>query len=391
MNVVTLAERMRILYNGNVGIGTTSPAALLHLAVANASVDGTKGVRITNPAGTTVMLECGVSNDSFVGTTSVSDFHIRTGNTERMRITSGGNVLIGTSSDLGLTTGGILQVNNAYGMSITNGGQALRLFRSGVNTWEFGQGTFTSQTGFGLTDATASKTALFIQQTTCNVGIGTTSPSAKLEVSGAGYIVKATATGSDSSYFQAVNGSYDYIAGIATSLGYGLMGMNSNHSLAIMTNGAERMRITSGGDVGIGTTSPGAKLHVVGNEYIAKVGGGGTYKQTVVGQTTAAGSGVAKKIVYVGYSHSIRVYLFIKQTDSDVATATADFATAYGASSGGITYSSRLGNISSISAAYNNGGSPAYTIDVTVNYTGAAPTINYVIEGVNNDNNIYTI
>jgi hypothetical protein len=44
------------------------------------------------------MLECGVSSDSFVGTTSVSDFQIRTGNTERMRITSVGNVEINTGS-----------------------------------------------------------------------------------------------------------------------------------------------------------------------------------------------------------------------------------------------------------------------------------------------------
>lgn len=82
--------KMTMLSGGNVGIGTSSPSALLHLAVANASVDGTKGVKITNPAGTTVMLECGVSSDSFVGTTSASDFSIRTANTERMRITAGG-------------------------------------------------------------------------------------------------------------------------------------------------------------------------------------------------------------------------------------------------------------------------------------------------------------
>jgi hypothetical protein len=79
---------------GNVGIGTTSPTALLHLGVANAVVDGTKGVKITNLAGTTVMLECGVSSDSFVGTTSASDFSIKTSNAERMRITSAGNVTV---------------------------------------------------------------------------------------------------------------------------------------------------------------------------------------------------------------------------------------------------------------------------------------------------------
>jgi hypothetical protein len=95
---------------GSVAIGTASPSALLHLAVANAAVDGTKGVKITNPAGTTVMLECGVSSDSFVGTTSASDFSIRTGNSERMKIFANGNVAIQNTfvdngSKLNITSG----------------------------------------------------------------------------------------------------------------------------------------------------------------------------------------------------------------------------------------------------------------------------------------------
>jgi len=85
---------LSVTSGGQVGIGTNSPSALLQLAVANAAVDGTKGVKITNPAGTTVMLECGVNSDSFVGTTSASDFSIRTGNSEKMKITNGGGVEI---------------------------------------------------------------------------------------------------------------------------------------------------------------------------------------------------------------------------------------------------------------------------------------------------------
>jgi hypothetical protein len=101
-NAGTVAEKMRITSAGNVGIGTNSPSALLHLGVADAAVDGTKGVKITNPAGTTVMLECGVSSDSFVGTTSASDFSIRTANSERIKITSAGNVGIAVNPSSGI-------------------------------------------------------------------------------------------------------------------------------------------------------------------------------------------------------------------------------------------------------------------------------------------------
>ena len=91
----------------NVGIGTSSPTAKLQIGVASAAVDGTKGVRITNPAGTVVMLECGNGGDSFVGTTSGSDFNIRTGNVTRATFDNSGNLLVGTTSSA-ITTAGIL-------------------------------------------------------------------------------------------------------------------------------------------------------------------------------------------------------------------------------------------------------------------------------------------
>ena len=151
------------------------------------------------------------------------------------------------------------------------------------------------------------------------------------------------------------------------------------------------VNITSASYVGVGTGSPAATLHVAGNEYIAKSGGGGTYKQVVVGQTTAAASGAAKKIAYVGFTHSIRVYVWANQSTAHGSSAIADIVTLYGSSSGGTVAEANFGNVTDIVVAYNNGGSPAYTIDVTLTYSGAAPTINYVIEGISWDNNIYTL
>jgi hypothetical protein len=71
-----------------------------------------------------------------------------------------------------------------------------------------------------------------------NVGIGTTSPAEKLDVIGG-----ALAAG---------NGT------IRTGITYsslGLIGTFTNHDLGIITNGSERMRITSGGNVTIGDSS----------------------------------------------------------------------------------------------------------------------------------------
>jgi hypothetical protein len=115
------------------------------------------------------------------------------------------------------------------------------------------------------------------------------------------------------------------------------------------------------------------------------ISSGGVTKQHLVNSKAAGASGSSIKLFYVGFSHSVRLFLYILQDSNNIATATADFTTAYGASNGGVTYSSRIGNISSISVSYNNGGSPAYTIDVTVNYSGSTPTIYATLEGLSND------
>jgi hypothetical protein len=98
-----------------------------------------------------------------------------------------------------------------------------------------------------------------------NVGIGTTSPSKKLEV-----VSNTTYDG-----IQISGASIPTLAIIDTTNNAKLVayvrdsdatiGMETNHPLTINTNNTERMRITSGGDVGIGTTSPSYKLDVEGS------------------------------------------------------------------------------------------------------------------------------
>jgi len=136
------------VFQQNVGIGTTNPGAKLHLSVADASSDGTKGIRITNPAGTIAMLECGANNDSYVGTESSSNFSIRTQNSPRITILGGGgaalgNVGIGTTNPgAKLHVGdGNIKVDSGYGIDFSAAGNASGMTSELLNDYETGTWT----------------------------------------------------------------------------------------------------------------------------------------------------------------------------------------------------------------------------------------------------------
>ncbi|MFB3120076.1 MAG: hypothetical protein ACE1Y2_06055, partial [Stenotrophomonas maltophilia] len=51
------------------------------------------------------------------------------------------------------------------------------------------------------------------------------------------------------------------------------VGTTDNRPLIFKTNGAERMRFDSNGNLGIGTANPNAALHVVGGDVLMEGGG----------------------------------------------------------------------------------------------------------------------
>jgi len=88
-----------------------------------------------------------------------------------------------------------------------------------------------------------------------NVGIGTSSPAVPLEVGGqANPQIRTLST----------TGAVDLRMWSSGNVATGIFGTLSNHPLAIFTNNLERIRITSTGNVGIGTTSPATTLDVLG-------------------------------------------------------------------------------------------------------------------------------
>lgn len=128
------AERMRITSGGNVGIGSTSPS--VSLVVSNA---GAAGFEFNpNSAGLAQLETYNRSTSAYVGFRINADdirFHTGSGASERMRITSGGNVLVGTTTDAGQK----LQVNGGAKIDglITQGGgiyTATGTFSQGAST-----------------------------------------------------------------------------------------------------------------------------------------------------------------------------------------------------------------------------------------------------------------
>jgi len=142
----------------------------------------------------------------------------------------------------------------------------------GTNPTSLTTGTFTS-TGI---DDNATSTAITIDSSE-NVGIGTASPNEKLNVSGN---VRVT------------SGFVSFSGSISTPSEAAALYRPVDNTLAISTANTERMRISSSGHVGIGTTSPDESLVVDGGVKIRgtnKLSFTNTSDQTYI---TAASSNV---------------------------------------------------------------------------------------------------
>ena len=91
------SERMRINSSGNVGIGTTSPSLKLEV---NSGADNVAARFTSTDAGSYIQFMDNNATGHYIGTVGNNFAILNTSNVERMRIDSGGNLLVGTTSSL---------------------------------------------------------------------------------------------------------------------------------------------------------------------------------------------------------------------------------------------------------------------------------------------------
>lgn len=268
------------------GTGTTTSSPV-NITVTGGSGNGWS---LTGNAGTT-------AGTNFLGTTDSKDLVLKTNNTEWARLTTAGNLGLGTSAPSAkLSFGDVNTVTGPSGFTWYNPSPFQYAIHKTDGPWsgpDFQQLKVSWLTGVVIDPGnTYGKSFVDIQGnglrvTGTSVGIGVTAPTAQLHTTG---LVRFAGISLNNALTRVVvsdaNGNLYYRD--AATLGGGTagwtpggnavasavtFGTSSNYALPFITNNVERMRISASGSVGIGTASidDNYKLFVEGYVRARKV------------------------------------------------------------------------------------------------------------------------
>jgi hypothetical protein len=247
----------------SLALGTSTSVSNNRLVIDQASGDGqNSGFYMQRNGGAGTSFKIDIDSDDVV--------NFRRSISTKIAINSSGNVGIGTSSPDSL-----LEVSGADESQIkvtgTSGVEAV--LRASASTVTVG-----SNTAHNLYLRTSNSARMTITADG-KVGIGTTSPDEALEVNGDVKISGASSGNAGVLHFGGVSDDVK-IAGFDRN-------SSPTNSMLFYTNTAERMRIDSSGNVGIGTSSPASKIHVSGSGAqeirLTRTGGGDRSYSTSIG------------------------------------------------------------------------------------------------------------
>jgi hypothetical protein len=278
---------------GNVGIGTANPSATLHVS-GSGIFSGTSDQILTLDSTDSSWAYIGYSwagvRRFYTGLDSSGNYVFGSESGAAFYFT-GANVGIGTTSPQkpleaisatnDFVSVGVNQIADEAWTGIHFGyREANNLYRKSAIVFQRTDLTENNAQGkvhilngpqSGAGNATLSDAKITIAENG-NVGIGTTNPAEKLDVQGDGVKLRLSTATSPATYYFDIQSNYDS----ADTINF--YGTTGNNLLKYIYNTNALNLQPAGGSVGIGTTTPGEKLHVVGgnikvnNSYAAYFG-----------------------------------------------------------------------------------------------------------------------
>ena len=266
-------ESMRITSAGSVGIGTASPNDKLDVNGADAFI---RVDRSNGEPGITMRYAGSSTNRGDILVTSGGAMYFTAGgSTERMRITSAGEVLVGGTTELNSFSGGfsLQRTNNApnfnlyrndtsvssgnvlgaiayWGNDTTSNTPTTLAYINGIASGDHAAGDNPTDLAFGTTaDGSATVTERMRITSNGDLLVGTSTAFYNNATRG---LIEINGSNTSLLAFKKA----DTVAGyIQAATNIEIQGV-SNTAMTFATNDTERMRINSSGDLLVGTTSP---------------------------------------------------------------------------------------------------------------------------------------
>ena len=268
------SEAMRITSTGSVGIGVSNPtrplevqAGVASVAIASTDTNANAELLLTPNGGGDAVIRMGDASSASDGLiyyeNSANFMGFRTSGVDRLRITSTGNVGIGTSSPATQ-----LEVNGTIRAS--GGSPRLSILDAGGAT---------DEKEWSLSGVDGPLRLFAINE----AGGGSGDYVEFTRVGNSGRTIRGSRAGGTSYELSNFDRSLFFSGGVST------IGTATAHALVVDTNNTERMRITPTGSVGIGTSSPSTpsgKCLTLYDAAIPRL----NFKNSTTGDTSTDGS-----------------------------------------------------------------------------------------------------